>query len=368
MAKEMRDFGEKIGGARKDFYRIALNVGDLESMNEAERQKFVKKDNIWKKYDEVAQVESGVPQGLAYWKNEIRKSLPATAAKCDPAYYVEIIGKIRDLVDGVKKPEDIGTLKEFLLEHYLVSSGKYRYSTTPEARGIITNNLFAASQHSYSEFEVKSWDDEKKDEAWTVFTTSEWNSMNIYFGASGNIAKADIPDEQIAIFKPLFQKVLNDDNVDGIYSAEEYLPLLLAIGNQLYLEQIGFGSMPDTERDVFGVNKYIYTTEQVEIKTPEQSAKYLVKRLIQCEKKLRTDGRDPEDLYQVNGCLKSLIQGVIYGPEYCGENYEYSSDNAKVYFDNHKDQMLFSDLDGKASFAENVAKNYTAIKVTVADE
>ena len=96
MAKEMRDFGEKIGGARKDFYRTALNVGDLESMNEAERQKFVKKDNIWKKYDEVAQVESGVPQGLAYWKNEIRKSLPATAAKCDPAYYVEIIGKIRD--------------------------------------------------------------------------------------------------------------------------------------------------------------------------------------------------------------------------------------------------------------------------------
>lgn len=156
MAKEMRDFGEKIGGARKDFYRTALNVGDLESMNEAERQKFVKKDNIWKKYDEVAQVESGVPQGLAYWKNEIRKSLPATAAKCDPAYYVEIIGNIRDLVDGVKKPEDIGTLKEFLLEHYLVSSGKYRYSTTPEARGIITNNLFAASQHSYSEFEVKA--------------------------------------------------------------------------------------------------------------------------------------------------------------------------------------------------------------------
>lgn len=225
-----------------------------------------------------------------------------------------------------------------------------------------------ADEGDMSETEWKSWDDEKKDEAWTVFTTSEWNSMNIYFGASGNIAKADIPDEQIAIFKPLFQKVLNDDNVDGIYSAEEYLPLLLAIGNQLYLEQIGFGSMPDKEGDIFGVNKYIYTTEQVEIKTPEQSAKYLVKRLIQCEKKLRTDGRDPEDLYQVNGCLKSLIQGIIYGPEYCGENYEYTSDNAKVYFDNHKDQMLFSDLDGKASFAENVAKNYTAIKVTVADE
>ena len=44
------DFGEKIGGAKKDLWRDrGLYVDDLNSMNDREAEKYVKKDNIWKK-------------------------------------------------------------------------------------------------------------------------------------------------------------------------------------------------------------------------------------------------------------------------------------------------------------------------------
>ena len=49
MAKTILDFGEKIGGARKDFYAVALNTNDLDCMNDAEKKKYVKRDSIWKR-------------------------------------------------------------------------------------------------------------------------------------------------------------------------------------------------------------------------------------------------------------------------------------------------------------------------------
>ena len=46
------DFGEKIGGAKKDVWKDrGLYADDLSAMNEREAEKFVKKDNVWKKPD-----------------------------------------------------------------------------------------------------------------------------------------------------------------------------------------------------------------------------------------------------------------------------------------------------------------------------
>ena len=59
------DFGEKIGGAKKDLWRDrGLYVDDLSGMNEREADKFVKKDNIWKKPDYQAMLDDGVPLGV----------------------------------------------------------------------------------------------------------------------------------------------------------------------------------------------------------------------------------------------------------------------------------------------------------------
>lgn len=74
---KLDDFGEKIGGARKDLWSSrGLEVSDLEDMNDRERDKHVKKDNVWKRPDYVKLAEGGADKGLLYMQNEIRKSLP----------------------------------------------------------------------------------------------------------------------------------------------------------------------------------------------------------------------------------------------------------------------------------------------------
>ena len=62
------DFGEKIGGAKKDLWSVrGLYTDDLDEMNEREAEKYVKKDNIWKKPDYQAMLDDGVPIGVVYF-------------------------------------------------------------------------------------------------------------------------------------------------------------------------------------------------------------------------------------------------------------------------------------------------------------
>ncbi|MDO8728567.1 MAG: LPD1 domain-containing protein [bacterium] len=46
-AERIEDFGEKIGGARKDFFSKVLIYSDLEGMTEVEKTNSVMRDNIW---------------------------------------------------------------------------------------------------------------------------------------------------------------------------------------------------------------------------------------------------------------------------------------------------------------------------------
>ena len=67
------DFGEKIGGAKKDLWKDrGLYADDLEAMNEREAEKFVKKDNVWKKPDYAAMLEEGIPLGVVYFIKKAR--------------------------------------------------------------------------------------------------------------------------------------------------------------------------------------------------------------------------------------------------------------------------------------------------------
>lgn len=83
MAGVHEDFGEKIGGAKKDLWKDrGLYADDLEAMNEREAEKFVKKDNVWKKPDYAAMLEEGIPLGVIYFIKKARDGLNAS-----PQYY-----------------------------------------------------------------------------------------------------------------------------------------------------------------------------------------------------------------------------------------------------------------------------------------
>lgn len=79
VSNQHEDFGEKIGGARKDLWKDqGLDVSDLDAMNDREADKFVKKDNIWKKPDYQAMLESGIPLGVVYFIKKARDALNAS--------------------------------------------------------------------------------------------------------------------------------------------------------------------------------------------------------------------------------------------------------------------------------------------------
>lgn len=77
------DFGEKIGGAKKDLWRQrGLLSDDLNEMNSREAEKHVRKDNVWKKPDYQAMIDGGVPFDVVYFIKKARDSLNAS-----PQYY-----------------------------------------------------------------------------------------------------------------------------------------------------------------------------------------------------------------------------------------------------------------------------------------
>jgi len=153
------DFGEKIGGAKKDLWtKRGLYSSDLADMNERETDKYVKKDNIWKKPDYDALIESGLPVDVVYFIKKVRDS---TSTK--PEYYrndtsekrlerqkeyIDTVRELQGIVENVKTKDDAKSAfdKFFIAGGYLEreSGGIVPYYNRTEKskdNSVITNKL-----------------------------------------------------------------------------------------------------------------------------------------------------------------------------------------------------------------------------------
>ena len=159
---EIQDFGEKIGGARKDLWRSrGLILQDLTEMNDLERKNHIKKDNIWVKPNWEQIIAEGTPQGLAYWQNKMRQSIPPRPPADDEQsqqHYVEVVGKIRDAVMAITNPLDVDTFyKDYLRNEFVQNqSHSYYVSIVPEASGIVTNKVLKAAQSRYAQMKKEA--------------------------------------------------------------------------------------------------------------------------------------------------------------------------------------------------------------------
>lgn len=161
MAEQHEDFGEKIGGAKKDLWKDrGLYVTDLDAMNDREAEKFVKKDNIWKKPDYEAMLEDGIPLGVVYFMKKARDNLSAS-----PQYYrsddtpekrlarqkeyIETVRQLQGVVLGVRNVEDaVKAYDRFFIENgYLEQvygyGGGVHYRATKKGQDnlVITSKL-----------------------------------------------------------------------------------------------------------------------------------------------------------------------------------------------------------------------------------
>ena len=154
----INDFGEKIGGAKKDLWKErGLIIDDLVYMNEAERKKLITKDNIWKKPNYQELIDNGLSIRIAYFIKMIRDATPVRPTilewyadfekKDAQETYIKFVNALKDKVMNLSDENEILNFYNDFLRKYLISTGNsYRLSVLPEAKGCIDNKLLKAAQ------------------------------------------------------------------------------------------------------------------------------------------------------------------------------------------------------------------------------
>lgn len=76
MANMIIDFGEKIGGARKDVWKAnGIQVEDLETLTPEECDRYVNRDMVWPLSNAKQLVAAGANRFIVFWQREIRKCI-----------------------------------------------------------------------------------------------------------------------------------------------------------------------------------------------------------------------------------------------------------------------------------------------------
>lgn len=130
MAKEIKDFGQKIGGAKKDTWKSrGLTIADLVNLTEAEAEKYITRDYVWPLPNAKKEVdEQGIPRFISYWRREIRRNIRKTPL-CSGEDYIRIVGMIRAAAEEVKEENDMPEFYKKLDERFGIDRTLWIYVT-----------------------------------------------------------------------------------------------------------------------------------------------------------------------------------------------------------------------------------------------
>lgn len=155
---EIEDFGEKIGGAKKDLWKDrGLMVDDLIEMNDAEKSKLIKKNNIWKKPDYQGMVNNGIPVRVAYFIKLLRDSTPTKpvityfdrseeSIKEKQEGYIEFVRKIRDYAMNLTTEDEIFNFYNDFMSNYVTYISPYSVDISSRAAECIDQKLLNLMQ------------------------------------------------------------------------------------------------------------------------------------------------------------------------------------------------------------------------------
>lgn len=252
---EIQDFGEKIGGAKKDLWKErGLALDDLIDMNSDERVKFITKDNIWKKPNYQELVDNGMSTRVAYFIKTIRDATPTkpqfyslSDMEERQESYISFISELRDFVMNIKDDSEILSFHKNFMKNYVIQKPYRLAEVIPKYEGCITNKLYKASQiHSLNEIDrgiskhqFLYTDDEKVLSEFEIFLYDNDNikfekdysnrnvlSVKIGYGNRFIYPKNEFDNPQswkentIFIYK---QGKIIKNNLDSIEDAEKYI-------------------------------------------------------------------------------------------------------------------------------------------------
>lgn len=126
MTKRIEDFGTKIGGAKKDVWKVrGLKVEDLDDIDLREYLQFVTKDNIWPTPNYEEYLEWGMHPVCIYFMKNVRDKIQA---KIDvygdgrdrqrAELYIKFLHDVKHCCEKLRTPSDIVAFHEMLLYGY----------------------------------------------------------------------------------------------------------------------------------------------------------------------------------------------------------------------------------------------------------
>lgn len=166
MAK-IKDFGEKIGGARKDLWKLyGMKLDDLSWMNENEKRTLITKDNIWIKPDYESLYKSGLPIRVVYFMKKIRDACPVrinvSSFLSDEdkeklrLNYIQMVQDLRDSVMKIKTEEEVVKFydEQFVGKFVIRTDDSLFVSLPNKYKGIIDNKLIKEVQiHNFFRYD-----------------------------------------------------------------------------------------------------------------------------------------------------------------------------------------------------------------------
>ena len=187
-ADKIEDFGQKIGGSRKDRWKDrGLNVDDYNGLTDTEKQAYAVKTQVFPKPDFAKMIEDGMTRSLAWQVKEvfdavapkpnISGSVQANPEARDAALrnYVETVGRLRDGLAQIKSPADISALRDILFPKDTPSGyGRATLGLSTATRAVL-NTASKIVRNSYVLYETmasdsyrayKSAESLKKSPAW----------------------------------------------------------------------------------------------------------------------------------------------------------------------------------------------------------
>ena len=136
-ARRIADAGERIEGARRDYYRQALCVAELSGMTGAQKTELVTKDAVWPTPDYAAWVEAGMPVRTAALVKVLRDSLPVRPRVLRERTfdevaerYVMILGELREGCAIARSDEAVIVLAGALQDAYRQNGVAAVYKTS----------------------------------------------------------------------------------------------------------------------------------------------------------------------------------------------------------------------------------------------
>ena len=78
--RKLNDFGDKIGGAKKDLWAFFNSLSDEEQGNMARKTK------LWRRPNYQAMIKEGTPKEVCFWQNQMRKAVKSRPESNAKAY------------------------------------------------------------------------------------------------------------------------------------------------------------------------------------------------------------------------------------------------------------------------------------------